>query len=114
MKFPRQRNSDAQSRERDEIAELKKVLEARESTIRAMEIDGFGDSWYTRNVGIKAERLSKEDFLGPDAPWRKAVSHGLDVCAQNTADNQAAESTRSRPKALDPKKKVPVTLHEKV
>ncbi len=93
--------ADAQSKERDEIAELKKALEARDFTIRAMQIDGFGDSWYTRNVGIKAERLSKEDFLGPDAPWRKAVS-------------QVAESTRSRPKALDPKKKVPVTLYEKV
>lgn len=66
-----------------------------------MEADGFSDPWYSRNVGIKAERMSKEDFLGPDSPWLKAVT-------------EASETTRGRSKALDPKRKVPVTLHQKV
>jgi len=71
------------------------------SSSAPMEADGFSDSWYSRNVGILAERLTKADFLGPDSPWRKVAS-------------QAAETTRSRPRALDPKKNLPVTLHEKV
>ena len=66
-----------------------------------VEVNAFIDSWYERNHGVSAERLTKEDFLGADSPWRKAAA------------KQQAE-LQGRPKALDPKKKVSVTLHEKV
>ena len=77
--------------------------EAKASSTHGMgvEVTAFIDSWYERNHGASAERLTKEDFLGADSPWRKSAA------------KQQAE-LQGRPKALDPKKKVTVTLHEKV
>lgn len=55
--------------------------------------------WNNRNHGVKAPRLTKEDFLTKS--WITTI--------QKTENEM-----KNRPKALDPRKKVPVRLEEKI
>lgn len=62
--------------------------------LQAATADLWASDWHANNHGVKAPRLTKEELLSRS--WKKA------------------QELKVRPKALNPKKKVPVTLEEKI
>ena len=61
--------------------------------------DLWDSSWHASNHGVKAARMTKEELL--TGSWITAASKKND-------------ELRARPKALNPKQKVPVRLEEKI